>query len=156
MRKRYIILGAVLAVLLCICPAAADDAAKNYTISYLHTPVEGHPLGLTLYEIRTTVEEIVQDKTLRPDEKLQAQTETFGMDARLKAYLDAEKDLETGEPIYPDNIPILTPILDWLGIWDATPEEPYNKEQGEAAYSLYLSTFVSEYKPTGDFGGPIQ
>lgn len=137
--------------LLCllIAPAAAADETE------LHTPIEGHPLNLTLAEVRENIKEIIQSN-LRPDEKLTAQTEVLGMDARLKAYLAAEKDLETGEPIYPDNIPILTPILDWLGVWDATPEEPYNKEQGEAAYRLYLSTFVSEYKPTGDFGGPIE
>lgn len=155
MRKRYIILGAVLAVLLCICPAAADDTAKNYTISYLHTPVEGHPLGLTLYEIRTTIEEIVQDKTLRPDEKLKAQTEALGMDARLMAWLEAERDEETGEPIYPENIPVITPILSFFGLAKETPAEPYTQAEGEAAYSAYLDRYVAEYKPCGEFGGPI-
>lgn len=156
MKKRYIILGAVLAVLLCICPAAADDAAKSYEISYLHTPLEDHPLNLTLYEIRTTISEIVSDLNLRPDERLQAQTEVLGMDARLLAYINAEKDEETGEPIYPENIPVITTVLSWFGWATVTPDEPYNKEQGEAAYSAYLSRYISEYKPTGQFGGPIE
>lgn len=138
--------------LLCllIAPAAAADSID------LHTPIETHPLNLTLHEIRETITEICSDTSMRPDEKLQAQTEVLGMDARLQAWLEAERDEVTGEPIYPENVPIVTPILSFFGLAKETPAEPYTQAEGEAAYSAYLSRFVSEYKPTGEFGGPIE
>lgn len=143
------ILTLCLLACLFIAPAAADNSTD------LHTPIEGHPLNLTLAEVRENIKDIIQSN-LRPDEKLTAQTEVLGMDARLLAYLNAEKDMETGEPIYPENIPVITTVLSWFGWATVTPDEPYNKEQGDAAYSAYLSRYVSEYKPTGTFGGPIE
>ena len=134
--------------LLCllIAPAAAADSID------LHTPIETHPLNLTLHEIRETITEICSDTSLRPDEKLQAQTEVLGMDARLQAWLEAERDEQTGEPIYPENIPIVTPILSFFGLAKETPTEPYTQAEGEAAYSAYLLRFQSEYRPTGPVG----
>ena len=138
--------------LLCllIAPAAAADSID------LHTPIETHPLNLTLSEIRETITEICSDTSLRPDEKLQAQTEVLGMDARLQAWLEAERDEETGEPIYSANIPIVTPILSFFGLAKETPAEPYTQAEGEAAYSAYLDRYLAEYKPCGEFGGPIE
>ena len=138
--------------LLCllIAPAAAADSID------LHTPIETHPLNLTLHEIRETITEICSDTSLRPDEKLQAQTEVLGMDARLQAWLEAERDEVTGEPIYPENIPIVTPILSFFGLAKETPAEPYTQAEGEAAYSAYLDRYFAEYKPCGEFGGPIE
>ena len=138
--------------LLCllIAPAAAADSID------LHTPIDTHPLNLTLHEIRETITEICSDTSLRPDEKLQAQTEVLGMDARLQAWLEAERDEETGEPIYPENIPIVTPILSFFGLAKETPAEPYTQAEGEAAYAAYLDLYLSSYKPTGEFGGPIE
>ena len=138
--------------LLCllIAPAAAADSID------LHTPIETHPLNLTLHEIRETITEICSDTSLRPDEKLQAQTEVLGMDARLQAWLEAERDMETGEPIYPKNIPIVTPILSFFGLAKETPTEPYTQAEGEAAYAAYLDRYLAEYKPSGEFGGPIE
>ena len=138
--------------LLCllIAPAAAADSID------LHTPIESHPLNLTLHEIRETITEICSDTALRPDEKLQAQTEVLGMDARLQAWLEAERDVETGEPIYSANIPIVTPILSFFGLAKQTPDEPYTQAEGEAAYSAYLDRYIAEYKPCGEFGGPIE
>ena len=138
--------------LLCllIAPAAAADSID------LHTPIETHPLNLTLHEIRETITEICSDTSLRPDEKLQAQTEVLGMDARLQAWLEAEQDMETGELIYPENIPIVTPILSFFGLAKETPAEPYTQAEGEAAYSAYLDRYIAEYKPCGEFGGPIE
>ena len=135
---------------LLITPAAAADSID------LHTPIESHPLNLTLSEIRETITEICSDTSLRPYEKLQAQTEVLGMDARLQAWLEAERDEETGEPIYPENIPIITPILSFFGLAKETPAEPYTQAEGEAAYSAYLDRYIAEYKPCGDFGGPIE
>lgn len=138
--------------LLCllIAPAAAADSID------LHTPIDTHPLNLTLHEIRETITEICSDTSLRPDEKLQAQTEVLGMDARLQAWLEAERDMETGEPIYPENVPIVTPILSFFGLAKETPAEPYTQAEGEAAYSAYLDRYIAEYKPCGEFGGPIE
>lgn len=138
--------------LLCLltAPAAAADSID------LHTPIETHPLNLTLHEIRETITEICSDTSLRPDEKLQAQTEVLGMDARLQAWLEAERDMETGEPIYPENIPVITPILAFFGLAKETPEQPYTQAEGQAVYNAYLDRYVAEYKPTGEFGGPIQ
>lgn len=78
------------------------------------------------------------------------------MDARLQAWLEAERDEETGEPIYPENIPIVTPILSFFGLAKETPAEPYTQAEGEAAYSAYLDRYFAEYKPCGEFGGPIE
>lgn len=138
--------------LLCllIVPAAAADSID------LHTPISTHPLNLTISEIRETITEICSDTSLRPDEKLQAQTEVLGMDARLQAWLEAERDKETGEPIYPENIPIVTPILSFFGLAKETPAEPYTQAEGEAAYQAYLDRYLAEYKPCGEFGGPIE
>ena len=138
--------------LLCllIAPAAAADSID------LHTPIETHPLNLTLHEIRETITEICSDTSLRPDEKLQAQTEVLGIDARLQAWLEAERDEETGEPIYPENIPVITPILSFFGLAKETPAEPYTQAEGEAAYQAYLDRYLAEYKPCGEFGGPIE
>lgn len=138
--------------LLCllIAPAAAADSID------LHTPIDTHPLNLTLHEIRETIAEICSDTSLRPDEKLQAQTEVLGMDARLQAWLEAERDEETGEPIYSKNIPVITPILSFFGLAKETPAEPYTQAEGEAAYAAYLDLYLSLYKPTGTFGGPIE
>ena len=144
------ILTTLCLICLLIAPAAAADSID------LHTPIETHPLNLTLHEIRETITEICSDTSLRPDEKLQAQTEVLGMDARLQAWLEAERDEVTGEPIYPENIPIVTPILSFFGLAKETPAEPYTQAEGEAAYSAYLDRYIAEYKPSGEFGGPIR
>lgn len=149
----YLITGLLVMALIVFCfiaPAAAADSID------LHTPIETHPLNLTLHEIRETITEICSDTSLRPDEKLQAQTEVLGMDARLQAWLEAERDEVTGEPIYPENIPIVTPILSFFGLAKETPAEPYTQAEGAAAYSAYLDLYLSSYKPTGSFGGPIE
>ena len=144
------ILATLCLLCLLIAPAAAADSID------LHTPIETHPLNLTLHEIRETIIEICSDTSLGPDEKLQAQTEVLGMDARLQAWLEAERDEQTGEPIYPKNIPIVTPILSFFGLAKETPAEPYTQAEGEAAYSAYLDRYIAEYKPCGEFGGPIE
>ena len=149
MRPTHILTTLCLLCLL-IAPAAAADSID------LHTPIETHPLNLTLHEIRETITEICSDTSLRPDEKLQAQTEVLGMDARLQAWLEAERDMKTGEPIYSANIPIVTPILSFFGLAKETPAEPYTQAEGEAAYAAYLDRYLAEYKPTGTFGGPIE
>lgn len=118
----------------------------------LHTPIETHPLNLTLHEIRETITDICSDTSLTSDEKLQAQTEVLGMDARLKAWLEADRDEETGEPIYSENIPIITPIFSFFGLAKETPAEPYTQAEGEAAYRAYLDRYIVEYKPTGLVG----
>ena len=137
--------------LLCllIAPAAAADSID------LHTPIETHPLNLTLHEIRETITEICSDTSLRPDEKLQAQTEVLGMDARLQAWLEAERD-ELGEPIYSMNIPVITPILSFFGLIKQTPDEPYTQAEGLAVWEEYHQRYIEEYQSTGKFGEVVK
>ena len=51
---------------------------------------------------------------------------------------------------------IVTPILSFFGLAKETPAEPYTQAEGEAAYSAYLDRYLAEYKPCGEFGGPIE
>ena len=109
----------------------------------------------TTTQIENAVVEIINNDELSPIEKLEEQTKVFGMDLRLKMWLEAPRDEETGEPIYDDYIPVITPVLSFLGLSDAI-ENPYTQAEGEAAYAAYLDLYLSSYKPTGTFGGPIE
>ena len=160
MNLKHTLLTLCLIVCLLAAPAAAVPPDEN-THAKPHKPADNeiakhHPLGWTHGKIRETIAEVVADKNLRPHQKLQAQTEALGMDVRLMAWLEAERDMETGEPIYPENIPIITPILSFFGLAKETPKQPYTQAEGEAVYSAYLDRYVAEYKSTGDFGGPIE
>lgn len=164
MKPTHTLLTLCLLACLIIAPAAAVPPEEN-THAKPHIPADNeiakhHPLGWTHGKIRETIAEVVADKNLRPHQKLQAQTEALGMDARLLAWLEAERDMETGEPIgepiYPKNIPVITPILSFFSLAKETPAEPYTQAEGEAAYSAYLDRYLAEYKPCGEFGGPIR
>lgn len=109
------------------------------------------PVEIIMEEVRN----IIEDTELNPAEKLEEQTKVFGMDLRLKLWLEAPRDEETNEPIYDDYIPVISPVLSFLGLSDAI-ENPYTQEEGEAAYDRYLETFITFYRPTGQFGGPIE
>lgn len=100
------------------------------------------------------VRNIIEDTELNPSEKLEQQTKVFGMDLRLKLWLEAPRDEETGEPIYDNYIPVISPVLSYFGLSDAI-ENPYTQEEGQAAYDRYLEKFTAFYQPTGTFGGPI-
>ena len=160
MKPTHTLITLCLIICLLAAPAAAVPPDEN-THAKPHKPADNeiakhHPLGWTHGKIRDTIAEVVADTKLKPHEKLQAQTEALGMDARLLAWLEAERDMETGEPIYPKNIPVITPILSFFGLAKETPAEPYTQAEGEAAYSAYLDRYVAEYKPCGEFGGPIR
>lgn len=157
--KHLIILTALLTAALILfaaaAPAGAADSATNSTLPADETaPITTHPERLSLQDIRERIADIITDATKSSAEKLEEQTKIMGMSAKLKLYLEAPKDEETGEPVYDEYIPVLTPILSFFGLSD-TIENPYNKEEGEAAYSAYLETFINTYQPTGEFGGPI-
>lgn len=109
----------------------------------------------TTTQIENAVAEIINNNELSPAEKLEEQTKVFGMDLRLKLWLEAPRDEETGEPMYDDYIPIITPVLSFLGLSDAI-ENPYTQAEGKAAYAAYLDLYLSSYKPCGEFGGPIE
>lgn len=108
------------------------------------------PVEIIMEEVRN----IIEDTGLNPAEKLEEQTKVFGMDLRLKLWLEAPRDEETGEPIYDDYIPVISPVLSFLGLSDAI-ENPYTEEEGQAAYAAYLEKYMAFYRPTGEFGGPI-
>lgn len=156
MKPTHTLLTLCLIFCLLAAPVAAVPPEEN-THAKPHKPADNeiakhHPLGWTHGKIRETIAEVVADKNLRPHQKLQAQTEALGMDARLLAWLEAERDMETGEPIYPENIPIITPILSFFGLAKETPAEPYTQAEGEAAWAAYHLRMMQEYKPTGPFG----
>lgn len=144
----------LLAALLIIAPAAAADVQQE------KITLKDHPLGLTtLTEIKSHVAEILSRADLRPHEKLEQQTVIFGMDDRLSAWLTAERDSETGEIKYDSGlyIPVVTPVLEFFGLTKSAkaPENPYTEEEGKKAWEQYHKVYLTEYKPSGDFGGPI-
>lgn len=108
----------------------------------------------TTTQIENAVAEIINNDELSPAEKLEEQTKIFGMDLRLKMWLEAPRDEETGEPIYDDYIPIITPVLSFLGLSEAI-ENPYTQAEGEAVWNAYHHLAMQEYKPTGAFGEVI-
>ena len=77
------------------------------------------------------------------------------MDARLQAWLDAPRDDETGEPIYPANILVITPILATFGLVKETPSEPYTQDEGQKAWDAYHALWLETYVPSGAFGEVI-
>lgn len=146
------ILTALCLLSLLIAPAAAADSIVNP-----HTPLLYHPHGFTVADIRDTIEDILANTDLSPFGKLQAQTEALGMDSRLSAWLYAERDKDTGEPIYDTGIPIISGLLSIFGIsTPSAPENPYSEDEGRKVWEEYHATFLNEYKPTGEFGGPIK
>lgn len=151
-------------ILLCLClllaaPAAAEETPQSLVDKItvgLNTPIPYHPYGFTLSDVREAVNIVHSDTSLRPDEKTDAISVACGMDEKLLAWLNAERDEETGEPIYNTRIPVLTPLLAAIGIWEDVPSEPYTEEEGQAHWDAYLYTWQQTYKPTGQFGGVIE
>lgn len=142
MKLKHLFTTAVLiGLLICAAPAAAD------------AQLEHHPQGFTLADVRAAVAEILADNSFTSLEKLEMQAAAFGMDDRLNAWLLTPRDSETGEIEYGTYIPVLTPILQFLGLAGETPTEPYTEEEGKAAWNEYHGTALSEYKPTGGFPG---
>lgn len=158
MTPKHILTILCLALLLLAVPAAADSTDNQTTplIINPNTPLHYHPHGFTLAEIRESVRAISADTTLRPSEKLMAQTAACGLDNRLQAWLEAERDEETGEPNYGIRIPILTPILATFGLSPDIPDEPYTEDEGRDVWTSYHYVWISSYKPTGSFGGSIE
>ena len=153
------ILTLCLIACLLITPAAAADttsiAEKHPAVINPNTPLQHHPLGYSLNDVRAAVAEIHADKTLKPMQKMQAHTEACGMDARLQAWLDAPRDKETGEPIYSANIPVITPILATFGLVKTTPSEPYTQDEGQKVWDAYHTLWLETYVPSGAFGEVI-
>lgn len=157
--KHLIFLTALLTAALILyaaaAPAGAADSATNSTLPADETaPITTHPERLSLQDIREGIAEIITDATKSPAEKLEEQTKIMGMSAKLKLYLEAPRDEETGEPIYDNYIPVISPVLSFLGLSDAI-ENPYTQDEGQAAYDRYLEKFIAFYQPSGEFGGPI-
>lgn len=143
--KHLITLTALLTAALILFAACAPVAADE-TLEY-------HPLGFSLADIRETVAEIIADNSYTSAEKLDLQAAAFGMDERLNAWLLTPRDSETGEIEYETYIPVVTPILQWLGLTENTNANPYSEEEGAAAWNEYHATALAEYKPTGGFPG---
>lgn len=101
-------------------------------------------------DIKQAIAGIMANADLRPHEKLEAQTQVIGWNDKLEKFMSAERDQETGEPIY-DEIPLITPLARTIGI----EETPYTKAEGEAAWDVYLVNYVAYYQSCGNFGGPI-
>lgn len=152
MNLKHTLLTLCLLCLLIMAPAAAADVQLE------KITLKDHPLGITtLSEIKSHVAEILSRADLRPHEKLEQQTVIFGMDDRLSAWLTAERDSETGEIKYDSGlyIPVITPALEFLGLTKSAPKNPYTEEEGKKMWEQYHAVYLTEYRPTGDFGGPI-
>ena len=105
---------------------------------------------VTAAEIKQAIAGIIANADLRPHEKLEAQTKAIGWNDKLEKFMSAERDQETGEPIYGE-IPVITPLARTIGLEDT----PYTKAEGEAAWDAYLVNYVANYQSCGNFGGPI-
>jgi hypothetical protein len=147
MKSKLTILIFGLCLCFCIAPISAAEADEYNS--------ELHPYGYTLDDIRANVAEFINDMSFSSSEKLALQTEAFGFDARLDAWLNAERDEETGEIQYDTYIPVITPIMQIFGWGQTAIRNPYTEEEGAAVWNQYLKTYITEYKPSGDFGGPI-
>lgn len=171
MTKKSILVLMVLSCMLIVCGnVSADDLVLGKDVKAvqfdtsrielvedlsLTKEIRLHPQKLTLSEIRVNVDSIVSDRTLKPMVKLEKQAEVFGMDVKLKAWLEAPRDEQTGEPIYDEKIPVVGDVMAFFGIGNDVPSDPYSQQDGLDAWNQYHALMLSEYKPTGAFGEVI-
>lgn len=172
MTNRSILVLTVLSCLLIICGSvSADDLVVNKDIKPiqvdtsrielvedlpLNKEIALHPQKLSLSEIRVNIDSIISDSSLKPLVKLEKQSEAMGMDAKLKAWLEAPRDEETGEPIYDEKIPVVGDVMAFFGLGNEVPSDPYTQQEGLDAWNQYHALMMSEYKPTGAFGEVIE
>lgn len=172
MTRKSILVLMVLSCLLIVCGCvSADDLVLDKDVKAVqfdtsrielvedlsvNTEIKLHPQKLTLSEIRVNVDTIMADKTLKPLTKLEKQVEVFGMDAKLKAWLEAPRDEQTGEPIYEEKIPVVGDVLTFFGFGADVPSDPYSQQEGLDAWNQYHALMLSEYTPTGAFGEVIE
>ena len=99
--------------------------------------------------IDAEISAIVNDNSKTSEQKLAEQCQVFGWDYKLSLYVNAEKDEETGEPIYTktENSAI-DYIMSVFGVTELVPDELYDTAAGDAAYLAYLENYCAHYQPT--------
>lgn len=101
-------------------------------------------------DYRIAVSSIIQDPTLTPLQKNTAQAELFGWTESLGLYLtetlvtDTIEDPDTNEIVSSKSTEpnVVTMVLRTFGI----AASPLSKEEGEVAWTDYLSTYVANYQ----------
>lgn len=115
--------------------------------------------------IKDAAEEVAKlkaDKTKTSQQRLEEYPALFGYDDRLDYYLyeqsiSAEITHEDENPVAAFFGGIVNTVSDFFsGNQKKKPETPYTQEEGEAAWSAYMASFIAGYEPTGEFGGPIR
>ena len=138
--------------ILCLLALLAAPAAAADSTAYEHTKLTSHPQGYTIADIRDKIADIISDTSLSSIEKIEAQAAAAGYDNRLNAWLHTPRDSETGEIQYGTYIPVISPILKFLGL-STTESEPYTEEEGRAAWDEFHRVALETYQPSGTFPG---
>lgn len=129
-----------------------------------HEKIKVHE-DVKIVDAKEKVHKLKNDKTKTPQQKLNEYPELFGYDEKLEYYL-YEMELQTEEAMQVEEE---NPVMAFFGDVVETvtdfftgkkkpekPEAPYTAEEGEAAWASYMASYIDNYQPTGEFGGPIQ
>lgn len=181
MNWKTTIISLLLVAALLTVPALAADSFGPQEKAGPHdkptppTPKPTKPIGahekikvhedVHIVDAKEKVHKLKNDKTKTPQQKLNEYPELFGYDEKLEYYL-YEMELQTEEAMQVEEE---NPVVAFFGGIVETvsdfitgkkkpekPEAPYTAEEGEAAWASYMASYIDNYQPTGEFGGPIQ